>query len=261
MTKNNNKLQYGDFSALAADYAMNRPAYSPFVLNAILSLFHRDKCEDISCVDVGAGTGTWTRMLACKGCKTTAVEPNDEMRKHGSAFNCQHSIKWLKGSAEDTGLKSNTYDLVTMASSFHWTDYDRTVSEFSRILKQNGLFAALWNTRVIDDNPLLVKIENKFKELVPDLKRVSSGRSNFCDNLTNRLMTCGKFKDVLYLESHHTELQTQERFIGLWRSVNALQVQAGEKKFGLFIRFIEEQTSNIEFIEAKYLTRSWVAVK
>ena len=158
-------------------------------------------------------------------------------------------------------MKSNTYDLVTMASSFHWTDYDRTVSEFSRILKQNGLFAALWNTRVIDDNPLLVKIENKFKELVPDLKRVSSGRSNFCDNLTNRLMTCGKFKDVLYLESHHTELQTQERFIGLWRSVNALQVQAGEKKFGLFIRFIEEQTSNIEFIEAKYLTRSWVAVK
>ena len=31
-------------------------------------------------------------------------------------------MKFAPGSAEDTGLESSTYDLVSVASSFHWPD-------------------------------------------------------------------------------------------------------------------------------------------
>lgn len=120
---------------------------------------------------------------------------------------------------------------------------------------------ALWNTRRYEVKPLLVEIEDYLHSLVPELKRVSSGRSEFCESLTDRLAQCGKFEDVLYLEGTHTEKQTPERYIGLWESVNDVRVQAGEERFAQFINYIKNKTANLAFIEAQYLTRAWIARK
>ena len=73
-----------------------------------------------------------------------------------------------------------------MASSFHWADFDKACDEFHRILRPGGVFAALWNPRLIEANPLLVEIEGEITQLKPDIKRVSSGRSG----LTERLPRC-----------------------------------------------------------------------
>lgn len=248
-------MKHGDFTALAKNYALYRPGYSPFVLDAFISLVKTP--ENAVCVDVGAGTGIWSRQLAKKGVKVIAVEPNDAMRDAGEKNNPH--IEWRKGSAEATGLPNASCDMVTMASSFHWPDFASAVKEFGRILKPGGLFMALWNTRYFESNPLLVEIENYLHELVPNLKRVSSGRSEFCDNLTKRLATCGEFVDVLYLEGRHTEMQTPERYIGLWESVNDVRVQAGEERFAKFIDYIKQKTFGLKEIEAEYLTRAWIA--
>lgn len=120
---------------------------------------------------------------------------------------------------------------------------------------------ALWNTRRYEVNPLLADIEHYLHGLVPELKRVSSGRSDFCENLTDRLMGCGKFDDVIYLEGLHTEKQTPERYIGLWESVNDVRVQAGEQRFAQFLDYIRDKTSDIAEIDAQYLTRAWIAHK
>ena len=70
---------------------------------------------------------------------------------------------------------------------------------------------------------------------------------------------CSEFSDVLYVEGRHVEKQSPERYIGLWESVNDVRVQAGEEKFRQFIEYIRSVTQNIEFIEAEYLTRAWIA--
>ena len=93
------------------------------------------------------------------------------------------------------------------------------------------------------------------------MKRVSSGRSEFCNNLTRNLTLRPEFKDVLYLEGHHTERQTIEHYIGLWESVNDIRVQAGEAKFAQFINYIKESMHNLDHIDAEYLTRAWLARK
>ena len=57
---------------------------------------------EINFVDVGAGTGIWSRMVYEKGVKTaTAVEPNDDMRASGIVDSKETDIKWLAGSAEN----------------------------------------------------------------------------------------------------------------------------------------------------------------
>ena len=72
-----------------------------------------------------------------------------------------------------------------MASSFHWANFDNATKEFHRVLVNDGVFCALWNPRYIFNNPILVDIENKITELNPDIKRVSSGKSDFVENLLN----------------------------------------------------------------------------
>ncbi|HTV64282.1 MAG TPA: class I SAM-dependent methyltransferase, partial [Bryocella sp.] len=201
-------MKHGDFTGLADDYAKFRAGYAPQVARAILGYLGRDPaCVDA--VDIGAGTGIWTRILAGRGLHSViAVEPNDDMRGQGMASSRGSQIVWRKGSAESTGLPDESADLVTMASSLHWADFDKACEEFCRILRPDGVFAALWNPRLIEANPLLVEIEAELNRLKPDLRRVSSGRSGITERLTEMMTAKPYFTDVLYLEGRHCVQQT-----------------------------------------------------
>lgn len=251
------QIAHGDFTRLADSYARHRPGYSPFVLDALVGLCGRPPHE-VRAVDVGAGTGIWSRLLAERGFAVTAVEPNDAMRGHGESA-AGPAIAWKAGSAEDTRLPDACADLVCMASSFHWPDFGSAVAEFRRILRPGGLFAALWNTRIIKGSRLLEEIEAELYRLAPHIKRVSSGRSEFCAGLSERLRGHAAFEDVLYLEGVHVEQQPPERYLGLWESVNDVRAQAGEGAFGAFLEYVRRTTAKLPFIEAPYLTRMWVA--
>lgn len=53
------------------------------MLNGLLGLIETPVSK-VESVDVGAGTGIWSRMVYGKGVMSvTAVEPNDEMRSNG----------------------------------------------------------------------------------------------------------------------------------------------------------------------------------
>jgi ubiquinone/menaquinone biosynthesis C-methylase UbiE len=252
-------MKHGDFTGLAEDYAKFRAGYAPQVARAILGYLGRENAR-VDAVDLGAGTGIWTRILAEHGLHSViAVEPNDAMRTQGIATSRGSNIVWRKGSAESTGLPNESADLVTMASSLHWADFDQACDEFHRILRPDGLFVALWNPRLIETNPLLVEIEAELNRLKPDLKRVSSGRSGITERLTDMLRAKPYFVDILYLEGRHCVQQTPEQYLGAWRSVNDLQVQLGPELFEKFMDFAGKSTNGLGTIETTYLTRAWAA--
>lgn len=251
-------IRHGDFTALAENYVKHRAGYSETVLKEIRGLFKKN-AQEIEAVDIGAGTGIWTRMLAAYGCSVIAVEPNEKMREYGVSGNGKFNIQWMKGTAEETRLPENCCDLVTMASSFHWARFDDALREFRRILRRGGWFAALWNTRLIGQNPVLAEIEGNLRKIAPGIKRVSSGRSEFCKNLDSRLSNCGYFGKVRYTEGRHLERMTKERYIGIWQSVNDVRVQAGPKRFREFMDYLKDRLSQADFIDAAYLTRAWLA--
>ncbi len=270
-------LEPGDYTQLAQDYARYRAAYAPELPAALLRLARarpldgaqappgnaesgqRGAARELVVVDVGAGTGIWTRMLARAGQRVLGIEPNAPMlaQARGGSEGC--SIRWSRACAESTGLADRSCDLVTMASSFHWTDFERATAEFARVLRPGGCFAALWNTRELADDALLLGIEAELERRVPRLERRSSGRSAFCEGLAQRLRDCGRFTEVHYLEGTHVERFTRERYLGLWRSVNDVRAQAGESAFADFLEFVSERTAALDCIEARYRTRAWIA--
>jgi SAM-dependent methyltransferase len=252
-------MKHGDFTGLAGDYAKFRPGYAPQVATAILGLLGRDSAS-VDAADVGAGTGIWSRILAARGLKSVvAVEPNDDMRGQGIESSRDSGVAWRKGSAEATGLPDGSVDLVTMASSFHWADFDKACAEFHRILRARGVFVALWNPRLIETNPLLVEIEAQISKIKPDIRRVSSGRSGLTERLTDLLSAKSQFTDVLYLEGRHSNRQTPAEYLGAWRSVNDLQVQMGPELFNKFLDFVAKRTAGLDAIDTTYLTRAWAA--
>jgi len=256
---NQQTLQAGDFTGLAQDYSKHRPDYCPSVLSALLGLLQIPPAE-IDFVDVGAGTGIWTRMVAARGVRSAmAIEPNDQMRAAGAADSTGAAIRWMPGSAEHTGLQDACCDWLSMASSFHWADFDRATREFHRVLRRGGRFTAIWNPRLIEVNPLLVEIESHLNTLRPDIKRVSSGRSGITETLSERLWASPFFDDVVYLEGRHVVAMSPERYLGAWRSVNDLRVQLGLERFAAFLAFVEKRVHGLDAIQATYWTRAWSA--
>lgn len=249
-------IKQGDFTGLAENYAKYRPAYSETVLTAIMSLVDKP-VQQIDFADVGAGTGIWTQMVACRGCQSvTAVEPNDDMRRQGKQ---QLDVAWVNGSGERTTLESQSVDLLSMASSFHWVDFAAGTKEFHRVLRPGGRFVALWNPRFLNDNPVLMDIEEEVYRLAPHIKRKSSGKSSFVEELTAQLNDSPYFDDVIYLEGRHTVQLTHEQYIGVWNSVNDIRAQMGEAVWQQFMRYVSNKITALDSVDCSYLTRAWAA--
>ena len=250
-------MKFGDFSGLAKAYSESRPKYAPQILELLVKL--GDLNSESTIIDVGAGTGIWTRMLQERlNASIIAIEPNLDMYQAGIKDSREKQIQWINSSAEDFELNEIKANMLTMASSFHWTEYDTAIKKFKSTLVPNGIFCALWNTRAFELNVKLTQIEEFLKTKLTQ-PRVSSGRSLFTDSLMGKLENSFGIENVLYTEAHHIEYMTRDRYIRIWESVNDIQVQLGEINFQNFIEFIKTVFSEDEKIEAHYLTRAWIA--
>lgn len=259
MTTTARQMAHGDFTDLAENYSRYREGYAPSVRAALLGLLGRPAAE-LDAVDVGAGTGIWTRMVAEAGFRSvTAVEPNEKMRQAGQIDSADYAISWRQGTGEVTGLPSGSADLVSMASSFHWVNFETGTSEFCRVLRPGGWFVALWNPRLLEANPLLVEIEAVLNGLTDTMKRVSSAQPEMISNLAGRLDAHPGFKDVVVLEGRHVVGQDVQRYIGLWESVNDVRVQLGEEKFKQFIDYVRARLAGVREVTVTYLTRAVAA--
>lgn len=129
------------FSNRAEDYAKYRPSYPAEAIDYILNKLGE---SGIIAADIGAGTGISSRLLADRGVRVTAIEPNVAM---GEAATSHPLVQFKHSNAENTQLEDNSVDLVTCFQAFHWFDPEPTLNEFVRILKPKGRLAVVWNKR------------------------------------------------------------------------------------------------------------------
>lgn len=131
------------FSDRASDYDAHRPSYPSEAIDAIFDGL--GEANSLVAVDIGAGTGISSRLLAERGARVFAVEPNEAMRMRGAAHECAGVVEWIDGTGEATGLPNGVADVVLCAQAFHWLDTRMALEEFRRLLKPGGRAALLWN--------------------------------------------------------------------------------------------------------------------
>lgn len=133
------------FSDRAADYVKYRPSYPAAAIDRILVGLVTESLV----ADIGAGTGISSRLIADRGVRVLAIDPNAAMR---TAATTHPLVEFRDTTAEATGLEADSIDLVTCFQAFHWFDPKPTLLEFRRILKLTGRLALVWNNRDQDDD-------------------------------------------------------------------------------------------------------------
>ena len=125
------------FGNAAEDYERGRPDW-PDAIAEVGGL-----PESAEVLDLGAGTGKLTRVLARRFARVTAVEPDESMRAvFTRATPC---CEILQGSAEQIPLGDSSVDGVFCAEAFHWFDWRAALGEIARVLRPRGLLVMCFN--------------------------------------------------------------------------------------------------------------------
>ncbi len=95
-------------------------------------------------LDLGAGTGKLTALLAGLGAEVTAVEPDPAML--AELRRGLPSVRALAGSAEQIPLPDASVDAVLCGQALHWFDLSRALPEIARVLVPGGTLGGLWNS-------------------------------------------------------------------------------------------------------------------
>ncbi|HZS24923.1 MAG TPA: class I SAM-dependent methyltransferase [Gaiellaceae bacterium] len=129
--------------ASADRYERGRPSYPAAALAAIVERLQLRAGRTV--LDLAAGTGKLTRLLASSGAGVVAVEPVAEMRTELERR--VPGIRVLDGTAERIPLADGSVDGVTVAQAFHWFRADEALREIHRVLRPNEWLALVWNVR------------------------------------------------------------------------------------------------------------------
>ena len=130
---------FGDGST----YERGRPGYPDEAMALFARTFGLGPGKRV--VDLGAGTGKFTRQLVPFGAEVLAVEPSPSMRAELARLVPEAAL--ADGSAEAIPASDASVDAVFVAQAFHWFDPDLALTEIARVLRPGGGLGLIWNER------------------------------------------------------------------------------------------------------------------
>ncbi|MDO7867544.1 class I SAM-dependent methyltransferase [Nocardioides jiangxiensis] len=143
------------FGAAAAEYERYRPSYPPELVADLLARRPR------RVLDVGAGTGKASRLLAGEGRTVLGVEPDPAMAAVARSLGVDVEVDALEG----WDPQGRTFDLVVSGQAWHWVDPGAGAAKVAEVLVPGGIFVPFWNHTL--PHPLHEVVEELQARLAP----------------------------------------------------------------------------------------------
>jgi len=207
-----------DRTGFAAHYDRFRPRPPRALLDVLCSYSRVERPRLV--VDLGCGTGLSTRAWTGVAERTVGVEPNAAML---AVAEPAPGVEFRQAFAYETGLESDSADIVTCSQSLHWMEPEPTFAEVARILRRGGVFAAYDY-----DWPPVVDPELDEAFWAYQLRRAEVRRARLIDRGADRwpkhehlsrMQTSGHFEYCREIVLHSVEEGNAERVGGLARSL------------------------------------------
>jgi SAM-dependent methyltransferase len=142
------------FSAQAENYAKYRPRYPKELFRWLASLAPSTELA----WDCATGNGQAAVPLAEIFDRVLATDASEKQIKNTGPH---ARVQYRVAPAEQSGLDSNTVDLITVAQALHWFDLERFSAEARRVLKPEGVVAA-WAYKLAQVTPSIDAVVNHY---------------------------------------------------------------------------------------------------
>jgi len=163
------------FQLAAESYERGRPDYPDAAVAHLVDVLGLAAGSRV--VELGAGTGKFTKRLLDTGAEILAVEPVEAMR--GKLRELLPGVHVVDGTAEAVPLPDASAVAVVAAQAFHWFRTPEALVEIHRLLKATCGLGLIWNVRdeSIDWIRKLTDIIEPYEQAVPRFKSMEWKRA------------------------------------------------------------------------------------
>jgi len=207
-------------------YDAVRPRYPHDAVEHFVSVFALDAESHV--LDLGAGTGIFTRQLLPLVGRVTAVEPSESMRT--TFVRETTGVEILDGTDVAIPLTDDAVSAVVVAQAFHWFNAPVALREIHRVLRPGGGLGLIWNERDSD----VAWVRDLNHAMLWDVRQPYDSRVDYA-----AVVAAGPFRDVLPATFHHTRTLTHEHVRQLVTTTSYITLMAPAERAAL----VEEVSS------------------
>jgi SAM-dependent methyltransferase len=149
------------FSGHSHEYSAFRPRYPAGLFSTLASFC---TAKDLAW-DCATGSGQAAVSLADHFREVMATDASENQIANAAQV---RGVTYSVATAENSGIASETVDLITVAQAVHWFDIDAFSKEANRVLKEDGVLAVWTYGLLTFDDGLDPIIEKFYSDIVGD---------------------------------------------------------------------------------------------
>lgn len=159
------RLVFGEVAEL---YDRHRPTYPDAVVDDLVELAGLRPGSPV--LEIGAGTGKATMLVAARGMRVVAVEPSAEMASVArSRCSAVGDIQIEESDFEQWDPGGREFPLVFAAQAWHWVDPEVGFAKAASVLRPGGVLAAFWNRPMWTRAALREVLIDAYREAAPEV--------------------------------------------------------------------------------------------
>jgi len=147
------------FSQQSQVYAKYRPTYPQELFDYLFQFVQERNCA----WDCATGNGQAARVLAEYFTKVEATDISEAQLKNAVR---KENIYYQQASAENTPFADNSFDLITVATAYHWLNWKAFHQEANRVAKANAVIAAWCYYDCFTDDENINQLYKKFYSII-----------------------------------------------------------------------------------------------
>jgi SAM-dependent methyltransferase len=164
------RLVFGEIAEL---YEARRPSYPEALIDDLVT-WARHGVDVPAALEIGAGTGKATRLMAARGVAVTAIEPSAEMaevaRRH--AVTTGGVVDPIESDFEHADLRGRRFPLIYAGQAWHWVRVPRGFELARAALVEGGRLVPFWNRPAWERSALRAALDEVYAAHIPqDLGR------------------------------------------------------------------------------------------
>jgi SAM-dependent methyltransferase len=219
------------FGSVAERYERYRPGYPDELFDLVVG-----DVPVSTAIEIGAGTGKATRVVASRGIIVTAVEPDPQMGAVLSRKTSGLPVTVVSTTLEELPVQPAA-DLLYAAAAWHWTDPATRWERAAALVRPGGVFASLGGPINIADEALADEVERLRDEVIgtEDI----AGTEGEPDGMAwpgNELLASPYFTDVQQHDLPATVPMAADDLVGLMSTVSAYLLLSEQTRTDLLDR-------------------------